>query len=69
MGKLSTFEQLRILTINVSGSKDALAWAMSQDYHVILVQEHKADRIRLQHWQSMIARGGWHGVWQPAQNP
>ena len=66
MGKLSTFEQLRVLTINVSGSKDALAWAMNQDYHVILVQEHKADRIRLQHWQSMIARGAWHGVWQPA---
>ena len=64
--KLSCFDQVKVLTINVTGSKEALAWALEQQFQVILVQEHKADRTKVQSWQTLAARMGWHGVWQPA---
>ena len=55
-----------LLTVNVSGSKDAMCWALRQKVQVVLLQEHKAVPKLLGAWQACARRAGWHGVWTPA---
>ena len=65
-GSLSGWAQVKVLTINVTGSKESLTWAMTQEVQIILLQEHKALSAHLPAWQALAKRHGWNGVWEAA---
>ena len=65
-GRLSGWAQVKVLTINVTGSKESLTWAMTQEVQIILLQEHKALSAHLPAWQALAKRHGWKGVWEAA---
>lgn len=57
----------RLLTVNVSGGKEHMVWALSQKAQIVVMQEHRASNPMLPEWQAAAERAGWHGVWQEAR--
>ena len=56
----------RVLSVNLSGSRNHLQAAMAMGAHVIIVQGHARGSSELRPWQSFAAAMGWHGIWGPA---
>ena len=59
-------EELWVLSVNLSGSRNHLQAAMAMGAHVLIVQEHMKSSDELRSWQAFAAAMGWHGVWGPA---
>ncbi len=60
-------QQVTLMTSNVGGSREALAWALEQEVEVLLIQEHRMLGQVLQGAMSQARWKGWAGVWEPAQ--
>ena len=58
--------EAKILTVNVGGSKEALANALQADAHILLLQEHRLLGADIPGAQALASKVGWHGVWDEA---
>ena len=66
-GKIQSGQTWTVLTLNVGGSRDAIKWAIAQDTHFILLQEHRQCGGTLAGTQVMCRAAGWNGLWTEAQ--
>ena len=54
------------MTINIGRGRRALEWALEQDVHIILIQEHRGTKEKVAAYQMLAARHKWNGVWTEA---
>ena len=64
-----TAGQLRVVTANVGGSREAIDWLCSLTVAVLLIKEHKLDRQQINSQAKRCLAKGWHGVWTQAAKP
>ena len=54
------------MTVNMGGSRLALEWALQQEIHILLIQEHKGTKEKVAAYQTLAIKHKWNGVWTPA---
>ena len=64
--KINSSKEWRVMTINIGGGRRALEWALEQDVHIILIQEHRGTKEKVAAYQMLAARYKWNGVWTEA---
>ena len=57
----------RIFSVNVGGSREALAWALGQEVDILMVQEHRMIGRTMEGAMKQAQWKGWAGVWEEAE--
>ena len=59
-------KEWKIMMVNIGGGRLALEWALQQDVHILLIQEHKGTKEKVASYQTLAIKYKWNGVWTPA---